>query len=77
MRAYQAAKGKIKAAHTFGDDYVSKAEFRYLLIYLKQYYSLWLTFETMETTGDRRISKQEFVNGKTTVEQWGIKIKNP
>ncbi len=58
MRAYQASKTKVKAAHTFGDDYVSKAEFRYLLIYLKQYYSLWLTFDAVETTGDRRLGKQ-------------------
>lgn len=35
IRAYTAAKDKIKSAHTFGDDYVSKAEFRYLLIYLR------------------------------------------
>lgn len=45
MNAYQASKDKIKAKHTFGDDYVSKAEFRYLLTYLKQYYDLWLQFE--------------------------------
>ena len=31
MRAYQSAKTKLKASTPHGDDYVSKAEFKYLL----------------------------------------------
>jgi hypothetical protein len=38
MRAYQSAKNKLKSKNQHGDDYVSKAEFKYLLRYLRQYY---------------------------------------
>lgn len=56
MRAYQASKDKIKSAHTFGDDYVSRAEFKFLLIYLKFYYELWEDFKTIDVDGERRVS---------------------
>jgi len=35
MRAFQVAKTSLKAKSKYGDDYVSKAEFRNLLIYLR------------------------------------------
>jgi hypothetical protein len=38
MRAFQAAKNKLPAKNIHGSDYVSRAEFRYLLMYLRQYY---------------------------------------
>lgn len=38
MRAYMAAKNKLKSKNSHGDDYVSQAEFKYLLKYLRQYY---------------------------------------
>ena len=44
IRAYAESKEKVVTKHTFGDDYVSKAEFRYLLIYLKLYYNIWIEF---------------------------------
>lgn len=78
MRAYQAAKGKIKGTKPYSDDYVSMAEFRYLLIYLRQYYTLWTDFQTIEQDGDRRISENEFVQGAPYLDHsWGIRIKNP
>lgn len=48
MRAYQAAKSKIKGTKPYSDEYVSMGEFRYLLIYLRQYYTLWTDFQTIE-----------------------------
>jgi hypothetical protein len=38
MRAYQAAKTKVPSNNGFGDDYVSKAEFVFLLMYLRIYF---------------------------------------
>lgn len=57
MRAYQTAKNKLKAKSKVGDDYVSKAEFRFFLQYLRQYYEYWVAFSQMDTNQDRRISK--------------------
>ena len=47
MRAYNAAKDKLKSKHSFGDDYVSKAEFKYFLLYLRQYYEYWMAFDSI------------------------------
>lgn len=56
MRAFQAAKNKIPAKNPHGADYVSKAEFRYVLMYLRQYYEYWVAFDEIDTNDDRRIS---------------------
>ncbi len=57
MRAYQAAKNKLKAKSKYGDDYISRAEFRYFLQYLRQYYEYWVAFNRMDANKDNRISK--------------------
>lgn len=77
IRAYEASKNMITAKHSFGDDYVSKAEFRYLLIYLRMYYHLWLEFEELDKSGERRLGESDFVNGKEKLAVWGIKMDNP
>ncbi len=77
IRAYTAARDKISSQHSYGDDYVSKAEFRYLLIYLRIYYQLWLEFEELDKSDDRRLGEAEFVAGKDRLKAWGIKLKNP
>lgn len=35
MRAFQAAKTKVKAKTKYGDDYVTKGEYRFLLKYMR------------------------------------------
>lgn len=44
IRAFTAAKNKLKSKSKVGDDYVSWAEFRFLLSYLRQYYEYWIAF---------------------------------
>lgn len=58
MRAYQAAKNKLKAKSKYGDDYISRAEFRYFLQYLRQYYEYWVAFNRIDANNDHRINKQ-------------------
>lgn len=60
IRAFNAAKNKLKAKSQYGDDYVSKAEFKYLIQYLKEYTSYWIIFDEIDTSDDRRISLDEF-----------------
>ena len=60
IRAFNAAKTALKAKSQYGDDYVSKAEFRYLLMYLRQYYEFWLMFRALDADMDRRVSPAEF-----------------
>ena len=56
IRAFNAAKNKLKSTNPHGDDYISKAEFKYLLLYLIQYYDYWLAFEAIDKNNDRRVS---------------------
>jgi hypothetical protein len=77
IRAYTAARTKIASKHSYGDDYVSKAEFRYLLIYLRMYYHLWIEFDILDSSNDRRLGEAEFVAGKERLAAWGISVKNP
>lgn len=78
MRSFQAAKQKFKAKSPHGDEYISKAEFRFFLIYLRQYYTLWEKFDRVEINGDRKVSVNEFTAGAPYLSRsLGIKINNP
>lgn len=73
MRAFQAAKKRLKSNNEHGDDYVSRAEFKYLLQYLRQYYEYWVAFDAIDGDDDRRISLEEFVKAMPEMEKWNIK----
>ena len=77
IRAFQVAKRALKSKNSHGDDYVSKAEFKYLLLYLRQYYEYWSAFDAIDTSDDRRISIQEFKVAAPILGKWGIKITDP
>ena len=76
LRAFNAAKALYKGRGTGGidDDYVSRAEFRMLLIYLHQYYELFKIFAIIDSGGDRRIDEGEFVAAVPRLAQWGLRI---
>ena len=56
MRAFMSAKNKVKSKSKIGDDYVEKAEFRFLLKYLRQYYEYFMAFKAIDKGGDGRVS---------------------
>ena len=74
IRAFNAAKTKLKASSKYGDDYVSKAEFKYLLQYLKEYTNYWVVFNEIDTSKDRRISLEEFEKAVPALKERGIKL---
>ncbi len=41
----------------YGNDFVTKNEFPYLLKYLKQYYEYWVAFDRINTDQDRRVTR--------------------
>lgn len=73
MRAFQSAKNKLKSKNPHGDDYVSKAEFRFILMFLRQYYEYWVAFDEIDKNDDRKISLSQFKQAKSVMERWGIK----
>lgn len=64
MRAFQAAKNKVTSKSKHGKDYVEKAEYRFLLKYLRQYYEYWVAFDRINQDDDRRLSYEEFFGAR-------------
>ena len=53
IRAFQAAKDSIGDKAASAGDYVTRAEFRLLLVYLKRYFELLAAFDAVDTGNDR------------------------
>ena len=77
MRAFQAAKEKYKSKSKYGDDYIEFNEFRYFLIYLRQYFEYFVMFCKLDSSGDRKIDFEEFKSAIPQIEKWGAKISDP
>eukprot|EP00994_Dinema_validum_P004470 NODE_2522_length_682_cov_69.417062_g2064_i0.p1 GENE.NODE_2522_length_682_cov_69.417062_g2064_i0~~NODE_2522_length_682_cov_69.417062_g2064_i0.p1 ORF type:complete len:198 (+),score=82.26 NODE_2522_length_682_cov_69.417062_g2064_i0:58-594(+) len=78
MRAYQAARAVgNKRGRCEDDDYVERAEFRLLLVYLRQFFELNIMFSSVDTTDDRRISLDEFRAAVPKLSEWGVEVSDP
>jgi len=77
MRAYMAARDKWPAVNKYSDDYVTRNEFRFLLIYLKLYYELFRMYNEIDTDMDRRIDYDEFIAAIPIIESWGVDVGDP
>ena len=64
IRAYNAAIKMEKKNYAHSHDFVTRGTFRYFLKYLRMYYEFWVAFESLDTDGDHRLSKTEFMSGK-------------
>eukprot|EP00293_Proteomonas_sulcata_P006277 CAMPEP_0184326218 /NCGR_PEP_ID=MMETSP1049-20130417/142447_1 /TAXON_ID=77928 /ORGANISM="Proteomonas sulcata, Strain CCMP704" /LENGTH=171 /DNA_ID=CAMNT_0026648399 /DNA_START=45 /DNA_END=560 /DNA_ORIENTATION=+ len=75
IRAFNAAKGVKKGKKgSRDDDYVSRIEFRLLLVFLKQYFELFVVFAAIDAGGDRRINLEEFSAAAPQLKEAGVKI---
>lgn len=78
MRAFQAAKNYDKKSRArLGEDFVTKSEFRILLMYLRKYFELFVMFDRIDGDGDRRLTLQEFSAATAKLATWGVKISDP
>ena len=77
VRAYKDAKNKIKGKAKHSDDYVEWLEFRYLLIYLRQYFEYYVMFCRIDLSSDFKIKLDEFKKALPKLEKWGVKINDP
>lgn len=77
MRAFNAARDvnrSNKPKKTRKDDYVERDEFRVLLVYLRQYFELYVAFNRLDTNSDSRLDVVEFRNSLETLAKWGIHL---
>ena len=77
IRAFNAAKNKIKGKSKHSDDYVEWLEFRILLVYLRQYFEYYVMFCRIDTSDDFKVDINEFKKAIPTLEKWGVKITDP
>lgn len=75
--AFDAAKNQYKTKWDSDDNYLQWNEFRIFLLFLKQYFEYWKMFETVDSSGDHKISPDEFKSAVPTMEKWGVKIADP
>ena len=74
MRAFQSARKAVKSSR--GDDHVEKAEFRLLLVALRQVFEVYLMFNRIDTSDDRRISLEEFTSKLPELRKWGATLED-
>jgi hypothetical protein len=66
LRAFTSAKTVAQEkdvstnSRSISGEYLEFSEFRYFLIYIKEYVQLWELFDTIDSDNDRRISYEEF-----------------
>ena len=77
IRAFTAAKNKVKGGKDHDKDFISKDEYRYLLKYLRQYYEYWIAFDLIDTDGDKKISFAEFERAAPELKKWGVDMSDP
>lgn len=58
------------------NDYITKDEFIYMLIYLRVYYEIKLEFMTLDLNSDGEINFAELQKGKGVLMRWGIDASN-
>lgn len=76
LRAFEAARGKVQSSAPYSKDYVSRKEFRFLLMYLSRYQEIWRSFNKLDENQDARISKEEFLKARTRLEGWGVDMSD-
>ena len=77
IRAFNAAKNKVKGKAKQSGDYVEWLEFRYILIYLRQYFEYYVMFCRADTSDDFKVDVNEFKKAIPTLKKWGVKIEDP
>jgi len=71
-KAFHAAREIAAPVAPISNSYIDKNEFRYLLVYLRQYLELWQFFGRIDTSGDRRVGPKEFKAALPLLHQLGI-----
>ena len=77
FRAFQAARKKIKGKAKQSGDYVEWLEFRYILIYLREYFEFYVMFCRVDSSDDFKVNLAEFKKAIPTLAKWGVKISDP
>ena len=56
---------------------IDTADFRLFLVYLYDYFEMWVMFDELDLNDDSTLSLAEFKKGVPTIEGWGVEIADP
>ena len=56
-RAFITACSKVPSKNKGSNEFIGRAEYRFFLKYLRQYYEYWVAFDRIDTNDDRKVSK--------------------
>ena len=74
--AFDAASDKyVRDGVNKDDNLLEWMEFRIFLVYLRQYFEYWVMFQKLDTSGDLKISLEEFKKALPIMKNWGVEIK--
>jgi len=73
-KAFDAARDSVKNSKSNSKDFIEKNEFRYLLVYLRQFIEFSEMFGKIDNNGDKKINLDEFQDAVPTIERWGLKV---
>ncbi len=57
------------------DNLLEWMEFRIFLVYLRQYFEYWEMFQRIDSSGDLKITLDEFRKAIPKMKEWGVEIK--
>lgn len=77
MRAFDLAKKAGPKKSKVSDDYIEKSEFRYFLVFLRQYLEYYVMFNRIDSGSDKKINYNEFVAAIPEIEKMGCKVTDP
>ena len=76
LRAYNKARLAKPSANKTQNDYVTKDEFIYMLIYLRVFYEFYIQFTLLDSNDDQQLSFAELEKGKAVLQRWKIDTGN-
>ena len=76
-KAFEAAKNYYKSKSKFGDNCLEFIEFRYFLIYLRQYFEYFVMFFALDKTKNNKVNFKEFKSAIPILEKWNVKVDDP
>ena len=77
IKAFAKSKDMVQSKNKNADLYVGKGEFRYLILYIRQYYELYVAFAIIDKDDDRNVDYEEFLKAVPMLKSWGVNMSNP
>lgn len=56
---------------------IERVEFRLLLVYIYDYFEMWVAFDEIDSSNDKSVSLEEFTAAVPRIRAWGVTVRDP